>query len=258
MELVCYSLLVGTRLIALTWSAPLLGHHAVPVWVRLGLGALLTMVSVANGAPVTLEPGSASEGLLGKLLSEALIGLLLGLGVSLLLYAGELMGDVISQMAGISQGETDEAGDSTSPATRLIMLLTIVLFILARGPEYLVGGVLESLKSIPPGTGLERQTALELVGELFRQSLTLALRGVGPAVAALLAATATVNLFQRVLPGMGLGAALPSLGMFVFAAAMFLTISGGLWLIDGHWEEGWKLVHDTLRQGSSASSVKLH
>jgi flagellar biosynthetic protein FliR len=250
MEFLCYSLLVGIRLTALVWSAPLLGHHSVPTWVRLSLGVLLTIVASSAGVP-ELAPGSLSTGLLGKVLSETLIGLLLGMGISILLYAGELMGDVISQMAGVSQGETDELGDAASPATRLITLLTIVLFALARGPEYLVGGVLESLRTIPPGTPLAQQTALELVGELFRQSLSLAVRGVGPAVAALLAATAAVNLFQRVLPGMGLNPIMPSLGMFVFAVAMFLTISGGLWLVDGNWEQGWQMVRQTLEQSAA-------
>jgi len=252
MESLCYCLLVGVRLTALVWSAPLLGHHSVPIWVRLILGVLLTVVASSAGLP-ELAPGSLSSALFGKVLSEILIGLLLGLGISILLYAGELMGDVISQMAGVSQSETDEMGDAASPATRLITLLTIVLFALARGPEYLVGGVLESLRTIPPGTPLAQQPALELIGELFRQSLSLAVRGVGPAVAALLAATAAVNLFQRVLPGMGLNAIMPSLGMFVFAVAMFLTISGGLWLVDGNWEQGWQMVRQTLEQSAAAA-----
>jgi flagellar biosynthesis protein FliR len=216
------------------------------------LGVLLTVVASSAGLP-ELAPGSLSSALFGKVLSEILIGLLLGLGISILLYAGELMGDIISQMAGVSQGETDEMGDAAGPATRLITLLTIVLFALARGPEYLVGGVLESLRTIPPGTPLTQQPALELIGELFRQSLSLAVRGVGPAVAALLAATAAVNLFQRVLPGMGLNAIMPSLGMFVFAVAMFLTISGGLWLVDGNWEQGWQMVRQTLEQSAAAA-----
>ncbi len=252
MEQVCYCLLVGIRLTALTWSAPLLGHHAVPVWIRLGLAGILTLGTVFVGLPPDLPPGALSTGLLGHVLTEALIGLLLGLSISLLLAAGEIMGEIISQMAGVAPGEPDESGDVASPATRLIGLLTIVLFILARGPEYLVGGVLESLQSIPPGSTWQDSSLLPLLGELVRQSLGLAIRGIGPAVAALLTATAAVHLFQRVIPGSGLSGIGPSMGMFAFAIAMFLTVSGGLWLVDGHWEEGWQMVRQTLEATASS------
>jgi hypothetical protein len=41
--------------------------------------------------------------------------------------------------------------------------------------------------------------------------------------------------------------------MFVFAVAMFLTISGGLWLVDGNWEQGWQMVRQTLEQSAAAA-----
>ncbi len=261
MELVCYSLLIGVRLTALIWSAPLLGHQAVPVWVRLGLAGILTLGTVFVGIPPELPPGALSNGLLGHLLTEALIGLLLGLSISLLLAAGEIMGEVISQMAGVAPGEPDETGDALSPATRLIGLLTIVLFILARGPEHLVGGILESFRALPPGSAWKQSALLPLLGELVRQGIGLAIRGIGPAVAALLTASAAVHLFQRVLPGSGLGGIGPSLGMFAFAVAMFLTVSGGLWLVDGHWEEGWQMVRQTLQATASPlppSNLSFH
>jgi hypothetical protein len=50
---------------------------------------------------------------------------------------------------------------------------------------------------------------------------------------------------------MGLNSIMPSLGMFVFAVAMFLTISGGLWLVDGNWEQGWQMVRQTLEQSAA-------
>lgn len=254
MELAHFGILTAVRVTALVWSAPLLGHQAVALWIRLVLAGLIALVAVLAGVPTSFAPPASAAVLLGQILSEALIGLLLGLSVSLLLLAGEWMAELISQMAGVSQGESDEAGDSVAPATRLVGLLTIVLFVLARGPEYLVGGVLESLQSIPPGSALKQEALLPLLGELVRQGLGLAVRGVGPAVAALLTATTAVNLLQRVVPGAGLGGIGPGLGMFVFALAMFLTVSGGLWLVDGNWEAGWHLVRDTLQSSVAESS----
>lgn len=247
MELAHYGLLAGVRLTALVWSAPLLGHQAIALWIRLVLAGLLTIVAVFAGAPAELPQLSTGGNLLGAVLAEALIGLLLGLSVSLLLMAGEWMAELISQMAGVASGETDDAGDSSAPGTRLIGLLTIVLFVLARGPEYLVGGVLGSLQAVPPGSALRQAELLPLLGELVGQGLGLAVRGVGPAVAALLTATTAVNLVQRVVPGAGLSSVGPGVGMFVFALAMYLTVSGGLWLVDGNWETAWRQACESLQ-----------
>jgi hypothetical protein len=95
------------------------------------------------------------------------------------------------------------------------------------------------------------------LGELMRQGLGLAVRGVGPAVAALLTATTAINLLQRVIPGAGLSSIGPGVGMFVFALAMFLTVSGGLWLVDGNWESGWQFVRDSLRSNIANSNPPL-
>ena len=255
MDLLHFGLLAGVRLTAPVWSAPLLGHQAVALWIRLLLAGLLTLVAVLAGAPANFSAPSTAGNLLGQVLSEALIGLLLGLSVSLLLMAGEWMAELISQMAGVANGETDEFGDSAAPGSRLIGLLTIVLFVLARGPEYLVGGILESLQSIPPGSAIQREALLPLLGELVRQGLSLAVRGVGPAVAALLTATTAVHLLQRVVPGSGLSGIGTGIGMFVFALAMFLTLSGGLWLVDGNWEAGWRLVSESLQSTVADTSL---
>ena len=257
MDWLQFGLLAGVRVTALVWSAPLLGHQAVALWIRLVLAGLLTLVAVSAGAPANFSRLHSAGDLAGQVLTEALIGLLLGLSVSLLLMAGEWMAELISQMAGLSHGETDEVGDSAAPSTRLIGLLTIVLFVLARGPEYLAGGVLESLQAIPPGRALQQDTLLPLLGELMRQGLGLAVRGVGPAVAALLTATTAINLLQRVIPGAGLSSIGPGVGMFVFALAMFLTVSGGLWLVDGNWESGWQFVRDSLRSNIANSNPPL-
>jgi flagellar biosynthetic protein FliR len=254
MELVQFGFLAAVRVTALVWTAPLLGHQAVALWIRLVLAGLLALVAVLAGPPSSFTSPLSSADLLGQVLSEALVGLLLGLSVSLFLLAGEWMAELISQMAGVSSGEVDEAGDSAAAGTRLVGLLTLVLFVLARGPEYLVDGVLESLHSIPPGSVVKQETLLPLLGELVRQGLGLAVRGVGPAVAALLTATTAVNLLQRVVPGAGFNGAGPGVGMFVFALSLYLTVSGGLWLVDGNWEAGWSFVRDSIGSAVAESS----
>jgi flagellar biosynthetic protein FliR len=209
--------------------------------MRIGLSVTLSIMALSS---VELSAALISVDkldLFGALVSEALIGLMLGLGVSLLLAAGELMGDILAQLTGLNSSGADEADADSAPAnTRLIGIVTLVMFVLARGPEQLIVGVLDSLQAIPIGSRLVRGDGLELLGELVTQSFWLALRGVGPAVAAMFAATTIVSLIQKVLPQSGVVHIGPTIGLVVMAVTMWITLSGGLWLIDGNWQAGWE------------------
>lgn len=250
MAFLTFSLLTTVRITALVFSAPLLGHRAVAWWIRLGLGLVLSIFAISAAdsklwsLPLTTASGSA--GLFGGILAEAAIGLMLGLGISLLLSAGELMGECLSQMAGLGVGAETTDDEPNNAAVRLIGLLTIVLFVLARGPESVIASLLGSLREIPVGSRPITADSLTLLGDLMQQSLELAVRGASPAIAAMLAATAAVGLAQRVMPDVGLGLAGPGVGLAAFAFGLYLTVSAGLWLIDGHWpgvqEKVWEFL----------------
>ena len=245
MELMAVVLLTATRITAMVCSAPVLGHHQVGWWIRIGLSVALSVLALSSIGPQSLKVTLNQTDLFGAFVSEALIGLMLGLGISVLLAAGELMGDILAQLSGMNSGGGIEDEADPAPAnTRLIGIVTIAMFVLARGPEQLASGVLDSLQAIPIGSRMVRSDGLEFLGELITQSFWLALRGVGPAVAAMFAAMAIVSLIQKVLPQTGVVHAGPTVGLLVMALAMWITLSGGLWLIDGNWQAGWeKMLH---------------
>ena len=241
MGLLAVVLLTATRITAMVCSSPVLGHRQVGWWIRIGLSVALSVLALSSIGPQSLKVSLNQADLFGAFVSEALIGLMLGLGISVLLAAGELMGDILAQLSGMNSGGGIEDEADPAPAnTRLIGVVTIAMFVLARGPEQLASGVLDSLQAIPIGSRMVRTDGLEFLGELITQSFWLALRGVGPAVAAMFAAMAIVSLIQRVLPQTGVVHAGPTVGLVVMALAMWITLSGGLWLIDGNWQAGWE------------------
>ena len=89
---------------------------------------------------------------------------------------------------------------------------------------------------------------------LLGQSLSLAVRAVGPAVAALLIATITLGFVSRTLPQMnmfqiGLGS-----NLIVFWVAVFLTLSGCVWLFVDDIQLALEQVQSTLTAQQNVSA----
>ncbi len=222
--------LAACRIAAFVLAAPLFGCQRIPWWIRLGLmlaiaAALAPLVvgSAAGEATPLSPPELVSRGL-----GEILVGLMLGLGASVLTSAAAMAGQILSQMVGL-QWPVYEA-DGSSPVTKLIGLLSLVVFVLMRGPEMMLAALSQSLVDLPPGAAQVARSQLELITSLLSQSLWLCLRGVAPAVASLWIAILAVTMVSRVLPQAGSLQLGMDAGLAAMWLAVLLTVCGGMWV----------------------------
>ena len=224
-------LLALFRVSAVVMTAPVLGSRSVPFKFRIVIALLLTLTAIP------LIDGSAIDStepkLLGAaILSEVIIGLLLGIGVMIVFAAAQIAGTVISQMAGIQLSDSldPNTGQSASPVSQLFGVLSLAAFALVGGPELVVSAMLDTFVELPLGRSLETSNVLSLVAELLQQSFLLTLRAVAPAIAALMISTLVIGLISRTYPQMNLLGLGLSSNLMVMLLAIFFTLGGSVWL----------------------------
>jgi flagellar biosynthetic protein FliR len=232
-------MLTFARVGSLMLTAPILGSRQVPLKMRLLLAGfvalaihpLLTRSAVIEQRLESIN-GQQLAALMPTVFSEIAIGIMLGLGVLILVAIAKTAGTVIGQLAGM-QWTTDadtETAEPISAISQLFGVLSIAIFVMIGGPEMVLSALLDSYRSIPCGIGFSPEGGLRLLGELLQQSFWLTLRGVAPAIAALLISTITIGMLSRAFPFMNmLGLGFNS-NQFIFLLAVFLTMGGSVWL----------------------------
>ena len=252
-------LLALARITAAVLTAPVLGSRTVPIRFRLVLALLLTMATMPliGTSGLSAELSGTEIDYVSALLSELTIGAMLGFGVLIVFSAAQVAGSVIGQMAGIQiAGNLDpQSGESTSPVSQMFGILSLAAFALIGGPELVITATLDTFANLPIGTSLQTATVFSLLGELLQQSFILTLRGVAPAVAALMISTLVIGLISRTYPQMNLLGLGLSSNLLVMFLAIFFTLGGCVWLFVDDLHQIIALIQDSISQAPADVEV---
>ncbi len=124
---------------------------------------------------------------------EFSLGLVLGIGVTIIHSGLKLAGHMIAQQSGTAVGEVfNPALNSSETVTaRLLYLLGLTLFLTVGGHLSMISALLETYQAFPIGEGFVDGAAIDLLHQIFMRSLSLALQVAAPALAviALIAVT---------------------------------------------------------------------
>lgn len=252
MELAMTFSLVLVRILAMVFAAPILGSKNFPFVMR----ALFAVLIAAAGFPLIMdlqaEQTLAFPDFLGALLGEAMLGALIGLGVLIIYSSAEMVGTVIGQIAGVQLEGFSSAGDfGGSPTAKIFGVTSAAVFVVIRGPELLVSGVLDTFQSIPLGHEIAVANIFPLLMLLLSQSFTLMLKAVGPAVVALLVSTMVLGMVSKSLPQLNVFNVGLSSNMAVMFLAVFLTLGGCLWLFVNDVEQTTIIIRQSLELSQS-------
>ncbi len=196
-------LVAFVRASALSLQAPVFGSRLVPVPVRIGLSAVLAlglapMLRTTVGAPPTdWIP------LLTRLVSEALIGLVMGYGVSLIIGAAAMAGELLDMKMGFGLMQLLNPV-SSFPASLLAQfhyLLAMVLFALVDGHHLLMLALVRSFE-VSGGADLTAVAQRGLAGmlELTGGVMVLCIQIAAPAGGVLLIVDAAMAAVSRAVP----------------------------------------------------------
>ncbi len=265
-------ILIFARILALMVTAPIFGSRTVGLMPRIAIALAVSLLALAvTGAqsPLTdIESVTAAQkpqevstasavNLAAALPAEIMTGALLGLGVMIIFSAAEMAGGVIGQMAGIQITGQISPGSSgpSSPVSSLFGIMSLAVFAMIGGPELLVTSVLDTFASVPPGSGIETSGLIGMLTGLLQQSFVLTLRGVGPAVVAMLISTLVIGLIGRSYPQINMLAVGLSSNMIVMFLAIFLTLGGCVWLFVDDFPQAIEFIRSAISTPNKTTTV---
>lgn len=228
--------LAMVRAAAMIVAAPLFGHRGVPYLVRLGLAASVALLAA---------PGLARELSLELFLlqvgQEAMVGLMLGLAVSLSYAAVQMAAGMAAVQMGFSLGSVIDPMLSAqgSPLERFYGLVAAVVFFSIDGHHQMVLGLAQSFQLMPLGSSAFGSLALNRFTDLSAGMFASALRIALPLAGTLALVDVGLGVLGRAVPQLNLlllGMPLKVLvGLFLMLVSMPLvvmavegTIVGGL------------------------------
>lgn len=195
---------VFTRVSALFVTAPVFGSREIPTQVKAGLAAILSLVLLPP-VRATLQPGAPATvfGMAAVLLGQALIGLLIGLVVSLIFVAVRVAGDLIDYQMGFTQAATfnPQFNETVSPIASFQYRYAIVLYLIGNGHHLLLAALGRSFSRLPVS-----QISLGGLSGAFTdltfQMLVAGLQIAAPAAAVLLVTDIAFAFLNRAMPQM--------------------------------------------------------
>jgi flagellar biosynthetic protein FliR len=218
--------LVMLRCTGLVFTAPIFGHHSIPVLVKFGFSAALT-VALCKTAAV----GAGTMPVILAAPIEILIGASLGFILSMGFQAVEIAGRVISIQLGLSLASVfspteEEAATAIDPFFSVLAGLTV----LAMGLHLaIVQALAHSFAVYPVGGGWPADLAMS-GAQTISLALELGVRVALPIALVLLLVELSVALVARAIPQINvfiLGLPLKMLvGIAVLAVAMPSLVAG--------------------------------
>ena len=192
------------RVSALFVSAPVFGSREIPAQVKAGLAAVLSLVLLPLVKP-TLGPAIPATvfGMAAILLGQALIGLLIGLVVSLLFVAVRIAGDLIDYQMGFTQAATfnPQFNETVSPIASFQYRYAIVLYLIANGHWLLLAALERSFTTLPVAHLSVASLAGSFTDTTFRM-LVSGLQIAAPAAAVLMVTDIAFAFLNRAMPSM--------------------------------------------------------
>ena len=133
-------------------ASPIFGSTQAPATVRALIALALAVLIMPSQWFATLPyPGSLLVYVV-VLGGELLIGLVLGLGITILLGGIQMAGDMMSRVGGLTLSDVFDPTTSTNVPlfSQLLGLLSTALFLIIGGHRMLLGGLLDTFSASRP------------------------------------------------------------------------------------------------------------
>lgn len=195
--------LVLIRASVFFFIAPPFSNKSIPGSVKAGLAAAISLALAPHveGVDLTLETGP----FIGALVTQAFVGLAMGMTMVMLMSAVQSAGALIDVFAGFSMASLyDPMSDSTNSLFgRFYQLVAVTLLFASNGHLLIVRGFYESFRLIPVNTFDPSVIAKILtlnLGQLFLAALEIA----GPVVGCLFLSELSMGLVARAAPSLNI------------------------------------------------------
>ncbi len=242
-------ILLFVRISGLMFLMPVFGGPEIPVQVRGLMSLALAAVCWPTLAAIVLPQGLTLVDFFILVAQELLIGLFLGVGVSIFLSGVYVAGEAIGRMGGLMVADLfDPSSESYVPLfSRLLSLGTLAALLTLGGHRMIMGALLDTFQTLPPGGGLPTQSPGKALVVLLDQSFHLGMRAALPTLCALMLATVLLGVIGRAVPQLNillLGFGVNALLTF---AVFALSFGAALWVFQDQWESAVDFLLEALQ-----------
>jgi flagellar biosynthetic protein FliR len=255
--------LVLTRTSGLLIASPIFGPAQAPATVRALVSLALAVLIMPSQWCTTLPyPGSLLVYVV-VIGGELMIGLVLGMGISIILSGIQMAGDMMSRVGGLALSDVFDPTTSTNVPlfSQLLGLVSTALFLVLGGHRILLGGLLDTFSVIPPGGSVAMflgtaggdaspgllASLVEMALVLITQSFHVAIRAAAPVVTAVLLATLVMGLISRTLPQLNVMVVGFGLNAMITFGVFFLSVGASLLVFQDQIVPTLQVLFQTLR-----------
>jgi flagellar biosynthetic protein FliR len=231
-------LLFAARVSGLALVAPVFSARPVPMMVRSGLvvAFVVLMLPVAQ-MNITASPAATPA----AVVSEVLVGFIIGLGAALLVGAAETAGELLSIQIGLQGSAIVDPiqHQQTTALGQFMQLFALALLLSLNLQVVMLDSLATSLRLIPVGQPVAIReglgNTLALGGSLF----VLGLQFAAPVVAVVVIANIALSVLSRAAPQLNIIA-------IAFPVQILLGLGTLIALVPllGSWFLGWENVYD--------------
>lgn len=204
---IVYASLLWVRLLAVTATVPFLFGKPVPKSVRTAAAFLFMMYLFPRLRPTEFPEIIHDNFMLSLLfIKEALVGLVIGLGASMVLYGFDGAGRMIDNQRGMSLARIliPQLGEMGSVSGQFLFQLSIVVFLVIGGHHQFFDALFNSYISIPIFVVPDIQTSFWPLMKLFvmmtGQVIILSVQIAAPVILAILMADIILAVANRIAP----------------------------------------------------------
>lgn len=199
-------LLVGVRVLALLFSAPVFGDRVVPVRVRVGL-AIAIALAITPALPPPALTSEASPWHLGlAVFGEGLVGLTLGLAARMVFSAVGIFGQVVSVQSGLGAAAVLDptTGERSLAVATLFQTFAILVYLAIDGHHSLLRALAISFEQFPLAGGGPSPAAFAALASLGAAMFEIGVRLALPITVAMLVTNVALGILGRSMVQMNL------------------------------------------------------
>jgi len=242
-----FTLVLG-RIGGMVAIAPIFGTLAIPRTVRVFFAVGMAFVVTPVYLNTTLPPVSNLVTYAHLMANEVAVGLLLGLGVTIVFSGIQVAGQIVSKMSGLSLADVFDPsfGENVSIFTQLFFFVTMAVFVAIGGHRIVLEAVLETFTWAPPGHAALGATYVDALTGLMSQSFALGIRAAAPLLIALFLSTMVLGLIGRTLPQVNIVAVGFSINSMLALAMILLSLGAVAWTFQEPTIEALRTLQNTL------------
>jgi flagellar biosynthetic protein FliR len=198
-----------TRILALIATAPLLSHMAIPIRVKVGLAAFISLIVAPTIGAVPQATVFSADGVL-ILINQFMVGAALGMTMQIAFATIDAAGEFIGQQMGLGFAMLYDPrqGGNSVVISRYLNTIAFLAFLVFDGHLQMISALVQTFQSVPVSANVLGavthargwQTVAGYGMSVFSTGLLLSL----PVVAALLIANLALGILNRAAPQIGI------------------------------------------------------